>query len=166
MMTDGISIEQFQKQLFSIPHTNTFAVLDGASNPLLLKKFLEHEPNFYCLLWGWDNLPPKLIAAAPYVVQLHKDTEFTKWVFSGFGEHWGIFAVSGADLRTMRTHFREFLRVQDEQGKNLLFRFYDPRVFRVFLPTCNAEEKKRIFGPILFYLIENKAKNTFIYFSR
>jgi hypothetical protein len=33
---------------------------------------------------------------------------------------------------------RRFLRVKDEDG--LVFRFYDPRVMRVYLPTCAAGE--------------------------
>jgi len=46
----------------------------------------------------------------------------------------------------MRQHFRRFITVHDESGKPLLFRYYDPRVLRTFLPTCNAKELAEIFG--------------------
>lgn len=159
------SIHELQKQLFFLPRTQVFAVLDGAAIPVLLKKIYEHEPKFYCLLWGWTDLPPKLVAAAPYLVQLEKDSAFTQWVLSGYGKYWGIFVITGAGLQTMRGHFREFLWVQDTQGRNLWFRFYDPRVLNVYLPTCNEEEKRMLFGPVLFYLAENEQSGTFLRFS-
>lgn len=55
----------------------------------------------------------------------------------------------------LRRHFRRFLRVTDEQGQPLMFRYYDPRVLRVYLPTCTAEELALVFGPVSAYLIED-----------
>jgi len=45
--------------------------------------------------------------------------------------------------------------VQDAKGKDMYFRFYDPRVLRVFLPTCTPEELSDFFGPIAGFLIES-----------
>ena len=72
--------------------------------------------------------------------------------------------VTRAELRALRGHFRDLLQVQDEQGRNLWFRFYDPRVLRVYLPTCNVEEKRMMFGPILLYLVEDEHSTTFLHF--
>jgi len=164
MITISKNISKLQEQLFFLSRTQVFAVLDGAAIPTLLKKIYEYEPKFYCLLWGWTDLPPKLVAAAPYLVQLEKDSEFTQWALSGYGQHWGIFAVTRVELRALRGHFRDLLQVQDEHGRNLWFRFYDPRVLRVYLPTCNAEEKRMMFGPILLYLVEDEHSTTFLHF--
>jgi hypothetical protein len=58
---------------------------------------------------------------------------FTNWILEhGWGKNCGIFATSAADLRQMRRHLRTFLVVHDEEGKPLYFRYYDPRVLRVF----------------------------------
>ena len=38
--------------------------------------------------------------------------------------------------------------MRDPQGRTLLFRYYDPRVLRTYLPTCRADELEQIFGPI------------------
>ena len=46
--------------------------------------------------------------------------------------------------------------VYNEDGKPLYFRFYDPRVFRVYLPTCNESELEIIFGPVSRYLVESE----------
>jgi hypothetical protein len=81
----------------------------------------------------------------------------TDWILSkGWGNHWGIFAITEADLLATRQHFRRLLTVYDEKGKPLLFRFYDPRVLRVFLPTCNPQELTTIFGPVIGYVAEDE----------
>ena len=38
----------------------------------------------------------------------------------------------------------------------MLFRFYDPRVMRMYLPTCTAEELAIVFGPVGAYLLEGQ----------
>jgi len=40
------------------------------------------------------------------------------------------------------------LVVKDERGNRLVFRYYDPRVLRVYLPTCSPSELRTVFGPI------------------
>jgi hypothetical protein len=47
----------------------------------------------------------------------------------------------------MARHFRRLVRVVDEAGTVMLFRFYDPRVLRAFIPTCTAEQRAELFGP-------------------
>jgi hypothetical protein len=97
---------------------------------------------------------------------MEPETEFAKWVLSeGWGKHWGIFAIAEAGLRDMRQHFRRFLTVHDESGKPLLFRYYDPRVLRVYLPTCNAAELAEIFGPVVCYVAEGEEPDTALKFE-
>jgi hypothetical protein len=95
---------------------------------------------------------------APYLVHLQINTDFTAWVTGeGWGKHWGIFALSSADLRSLRQHFRGFLTVYDPNTRPMLFRYYDPRVLRTYLPTCNKEELEAIFGPVHSFLMEDEA---------
>jgi hypothetical protein len=133
----------------------TFAILDGASVPGLLDKLAQWHPEAECLYRG--EIKPDLAKVAPYLVLMEQEAEFAQWVLSeGWGNHWGIFAIAEADLRTMRQHFRRFITVHDESGKPLLFRYYDPRVLRVYLPTCNAAELAEIFGPVVCYVAEGE----------
>src|ERR1035437_139370 len=142
---------------------NTFAVLDGASVPGLTDKLDQWQPEFVCLYRG--ELKPDLAEVAPYLVRLDPGTEITEWVLSkGWGNHWGIFAITEADLQAMRQHLRRFLTVYDEKGKPLLFRFYDPRVMRAYLPTCNPEELSAIFGPVASYVLEDESSRTSLRF--
>jgi hypothetical protein len=40
--------------------------------------------------------------------------------------------------------------------RKLLFRFYDPRVLRAYLPTCLAEELNIVFGPVRNFWMESR----------
>jgi hypothetical protein len=35
-----------------------------------------------------------------------------------------------------------------------MFRYYDPRVLRVYLPTCTSDELKTVYGPVQQYFAE------------
>ena len=39
-------------------------------------------------------------------------------------------------------------------GERVYFRFYDPRVLRVYLPTCSSSELKGVFGPVGRFVVE------------
>ena len=156
-MNEKVMTELLVKYLFSEPATNVYAVLDGASVEQLPQLLWEHEPENICLYRG--ELEPDMAAVAPYLVKLEYDHPFTKLVCEkGWGNHWGIFAVTAKeiDLRKVRRHFRRFLMVKDPEGKQIYFRYYDPRVLNVFLPTCNSEELGVVFGPVGSYIMEDK----------
>ena len=141
-------------RLFAEETANVYAVLDGASVPDLLTQLYELEPEFECLYRG--ELEPDIAEVAPYLVCLDPDSEFTRWLLAeGWGQHWGVFASSDADMRALRRHFRTFLIVYDPDGKPLYFRYYDPRVLRLYLPTCNDAELQTVFGPVVSYLLED-----------
>lgn len=132
-----------------------YAVLDGASVRDLLWMLDQHQPESVCLFRG--ELTQDLQETSPYLVRLERNAPFTDWLLrNGWGNHWGIFARSGADLHTMRKHFRTFLTVKHHDGTPLYFRYYDPRVLRAFLPTCNAGELGILFGPVSEYVVEAK----------
>lgn len=141
--------------LFGSAGGNVYAILDGASVPDLLDKLYELEPEWVCLYRG--ELEPDLAEVAPYLVRLQREHPFTSWLLANaWGKHWGIFLRATQDMDIMRRHFRHFLIVHDTEGKPLYFRFYDPRVLRAYLPTCNAKEIGAVFGPVTAYLTEDE----------
>ncbi len=146
-MVDVIANEIFAEGL------STFAVLDGASIHGLRKLLHEAKPKHECLyLWA---LSDDMADAAPYLVQLEQESPFTQTVLErGWGKHWGIFAMSETGIRDLRQHFRRYLTVYAPDGKPLLFRYYDPRVLRAYLPTCNPEEIGKLFGPVKAFFAE------------
>jgi hypothetical protein len=158
--------EVFQKiseHIFPQERINTFAVLDGASIPDLLDCLYDLRPEFVCLFRG--ELEPDMAEVAPYLVRLAPQSEFARRVIEkGWGNHWGLFAVSRADLRQMRRHLQKLLVVYDTEGRPLHFRYYDPRVMRVYLPTCNAEELETVFGPIACFVMEDEKRGSALSF--
>lgn len=141
--------------LFAESVGNVYAILDGASVKDLLDRLHKYQPESVCLYRG--ELEPDLVHVAPYLVRLERNSAFTDWVLErGWGNHWGIFAVAPSDLAAMRQHFRRFLTVHDSKGKPMLFRYYDPRVLRTYLPTCNKQELGEMFGPVLHYVTEGE----------
>jgi hypothetical protein len=133
-----------------------YALLDGARDDAVAKMVRISGLPYACLYAG--NLSPALQAAAPYLVQVAPESRMFKAFFeSGWGRSWGYFVIAEADvtLQALRKHFRSLLRVSDEQGKFLVFRYYDPRVLRVYLPTCTPSERREFFGPALRLVVES-----------
>ncbi|MCC6558886.1 MAG: DUF4123 domain-containing protein [Polyangiaceae bacterium] len=129
------------------PAPEVHAVLDGARDGRIYRAVYDSRLEHECLFSG--DIPYDLAEAAPYLVRLARDAAFTRWVLAeGWGKSFGIFAWTRADLEALRRHFRRLLRVKDEAGRRLYFRYYDPRVLRVYLPTCTAEELREVFGPV------------------
>jgi hypothetical protein len=140
-----------------------WAILDCARDPKIYLALLESKLEFRCLYSG--NLPRALEMVAPHVVELSPTNRLTaKLLDEGWGQAWGIF-LKIDDPSNLRHHLRKFLRVQDEAGRRLLFRFYDPRVLSTYLPTCNVDERRQFFGPVRHFLTEGREGNVLHDFS-
>lgn len=101
-----------------------------------------------------------LSAVAPYLFHYQPNSEFANWLGDkGWGNAWGVFIQSNESLESLQTHFRRFLMVKTEDGRELYFRFYDPRVLRFFLPTCDTGQLQEFFGPVDSYLLEDEDPN-------
>ncbi|MEZ0469754.1 DUF4123 domain-containing protein [Luteimonas salinilitoris] len=138
-----------------------YAVLDGARNAGIHPAVLESQCEFECLYTG--ELAPDLRQAAPYLVKLERDLPFTDMLIrKGWGDSWGIFLRSPAAFRDLRRHLRKFLMVYDPDLKPMYFRYYDPRVLRIFLPTCDKAQLAEFFGPVQCYLGEDEAPDNHV----
>jgi hypothetical protein len=146
--------ENLERILFG-ERTLVYAVLDGASIPDLRMRLYETNPPHFCLFRG--DLEPDVAEAAPYLVGLLREQQFTEWLLNqGLGENRGIFVHSRHSLIEMRKHFRGLVQVAGEEGNPMIFRFYDPRVLIKFLPTCEDEERKEFFGKITTFFAEDE----------
>ena len=131
----------------------TWAILDAARDDRIYRAVDRSSQESCCLFAG--NISPALREVAPYLVRFDKEDDSTNFILdNGWGNAWGIFFSSQASMETLRKHFRRFLRVTDESGRKLLFRYYDPRVLTIYLPTCTNEELTDIFGPVDRFVVE------------
>lgn len=132
-----------------------FAILDAARDIRILALLLHYKEECQSLYEGTEGAT--LAQVAPYLVRLAKDSRLLDaLVKEGWGKSWGVYLTSASDLLEVRRHLRHFLQVRLPDGEQVYFRFYDPRVMRVFLPTCTAEETVQFFGPIKRYVMESE----------
>jgi hypothetical protein len=166
-MAGAATESRLHDHLFADREARVLAILDGASVPNLPKVLWKMKPERVCLVKG--ELTDDEASVAPYLVALDPRAAFTTWVLgSGWGRHWGIFAIApkGIDLRAARDHFRRFLEVRLPNGTIANFRWYDPRVIAVYLPTCNEKELDFVFGPIECFVAEDAESGTALDFRR
>ena len=122
-----------------------YALLDAANEPSVLKVLFESKEEYASLFEGVAGA--QLTHFAPYLVRLPKESPLLETlVQKGWGKNWGVFLTSSKQLQDLRSHFRQFLMVKMPDGAQAYFRFYDPRVLRVYLPTCLPEEAAQFFG--------------------
>ena len=142
----------------------TYAILDAARDDKIYPAIVNADVESLCLYLG--DKAVELSAVAPYLLSLTREDPFTQWLMNtGWGKSWGIFLQSSAPFKELHRHFRKFLMVYDEEGTPLYFRYYDPRVLRVYLPTCNESELQILFDPVIHYYAEGKEINQLIEFS-
>jgi hypothetical protein len=55
--------------------------------------------------------------------------------------------------------------VYSPEAKPMYFRYYDPRVLRMYLPTCNAQELQTVFGPVTSYVVEDESPDALLRLS-
>jgi uncharacterized protein DUF4123 len=128
------------------PRQNVWMIIDGARTVDVFRFLIECHLEYACLYSG--PLTPDLEIVAPYLVQLdhgYRDTH--RLIRQAWGNSWGVFLRSETSLKNLRWHLREFLVVRDTKGTRMVFRYYDPRVLRVYLPTCEVGELRTVFGP-------------------
>ncbi|HXK05665.1 MAG TPA: DUF4123 domain-containing protein [Verrucomicrobiae bacterium] len=141
-----------------------WCILDGARDESIYGKVETVRRRQCCLYSG--TLPWQLQVNAPYLVELYDDAFTRDLVHAAWGNSWGIFFRSESSMAVLRKHLRTFLRVVDQRGRRLIFRYYDPRVMRVYLPTCLPVELDAVFGPIRCFLMESEEADSVLRFER
>ncbi|MGZ5443996.1 MAG: DUF4123 domain-containing protein [Thermoanaerobaculia bacterium] len=139
--------------LTAAPST-AFALIDAAADDTIFPALVAADCEWLCLYRG--NAAVSMAEVAPYLVQLDPYTRFTSWLFDrGWGKSWAVFAIAPVPIERLQTHFRRLLMAHLPDGRNVFFRFYDPRVLRAYLPTCTDDELRTVFGPVARYAMED-----------
>lgn len=152
MTANSMTVEQLTAQLWpdgnSLSGQQIYLLADGAHGPDIAPLIRFGKLDHTCLFA--EPLSPRLRAAAPYLVHLAAGSPQTcDLLRRSLQGPLGIFVAAPARVTTqqLRLHFKKILWVQDERGRKLYFRFYDPRVLPVYLPTCTRQERDQVFGP-------------------
>lgn len=141
-----------------------YALLDAARNPRIVSLVRESRCEFQSLYEGAQG--EVLANWAPYLVLLTPTAPFLETlVAEAWGNSWGVYLTCPQPFADVRKHLRHFLLVTLPDKRQVYFRFYDPRVLRVFLPTCQPEQLKEFFGPVTAYWMESTAVDTLLKFT-
>ena len=141
-----------------------YVILDSAADPrivgLLRESGEEYQPQYE------GKQAEEMANVAPYLARLAGDgTLLNTLPTEGLDKHWGVFLTCTQPLAELRKHLRRFLMVELPNGKTVLFRYYDPRVLRAFLPTCTAAEAVQFFGPVERYLVPDEKPQALLQFT-
>ncbi len=155
---------------FLFESAGTYALLDGALI-LGLPERLEASGLPYACLYEGEAVT-EFADTAPYIVQLFPDASLTRALFSKYekdgiqrglwADEVGIIVQSQASLRGLRSHFRRFTYLQDEQGKRVFFRFYAPVTLRTLIANMQPEDLADFGKGVTRFVCPGKPAGAFI----
>lgn len=141
----------------------SYIILDAARMEINLHS--AQELNNECTSLYKSTIYENLADVGPYLFSFDKNTEFKNWYTDiGWGHAWGILIVTAVEFEHCAYHCKSFLTVKTEDNQELYFRFYDPRVLKIFLPTCDKNQILEFFGPIESFICEGDTKEEAIRF--
>lgn len=136
-----------------------YFILDAARAPEALARMRGAGAVHESLYEGEQG--QELAPFGPYLVALSREGPLlAELLDAGWGLSWGAYLTCSQPFDDLRRHLRHFLIVRTEAGARLYFRFYDPRVLRVYLPECTPPEAARFFGPIHRIWLEGESATT------
>jgi len=160
---DGSLLAALRANVQRDPAARLYALVDGAQAFELAfgGRLMGHD--VYSLFSG--GLVHATAQVGPILVALGDPSGFLqKWI-AAMGRNAGVLFESAADLDTLYAHLRGIFVVTDEERTEYFFRFYDPRVLRVFLPTCREDELREFFGPVHSWIVESDGEPKYSVYS-
>jgi Domain of unknown function (DUF4123) len=147
------------------PQYSTYLLLDASRMEIEDMQYAKAINKNHISLYRERN-EEKLADTAPYMFEYIAESAFEQWVNAqSWKRYCGILIETADEPNEVHRHLRKFLIVQDEDGKKLYFKYYSPRVLRIFLPTCDTQQLAEFFGPIKFFFMEDEDPNFALKFS-
>lgn len=141
----------------------TLAVIDAAKVANLPEELDASGLPHRCLFQG--NARQDWGHVAPWLVALSAEARLTRRLFTA-APPFGLWAAGAAmflradrSLDDLWRHFRKFTQVQDEDGKWLFFRFWQPQSLMMMHRSAHLPEARRFFAPCLRLVAPLPAEN-------
>ena len=144
-----------------------FAVLDAARDPEILPLLENSGEQYQSLYEGAKG--KELEEVAPYLVQFSGQTPLlNSLVYAGWGKAWGIYVYAPSSFVDVRRQLRRSLMMESDATppRKIYLRYYDPRVFKIWVPTCTAQELGDFFGPIQMVSTEGEKPELVMRYQR
>ncbi|MFK7751916.1 MAG: DUF4123 domain-containing protein [Sedimentitalea sp.] len=123
-----------------------YAVVDLASAVDLRHLVMGLRRSVAVTLFARDA-PRAVVEVGPFLVRLSEAPDVERSI-SSFQKDlpWGYFVHSTFDLLSLRHSLRRFNLVRlSDPPKEVLFRYWDPRVIRTYLEIATKEQRARLF---------------------
>ena len=147
------------------PDESLCGIVDGARD---LELAYEAKCLYQKEIWNLfeSDVADALADVAPYLIVFDISEGYLGNWTSRLGKSAGILFTAAADPYKLYAHLRHILIVEDEEHQSFFFRFYDPRVLRIFLPTCTLEQLDEFFGPVRTWICESAEGDGYIEYTR
>jgi len=160
----GLSGSCSLSDVLSTQNEPLYAVLDTARDPLIYTLLLTSGAYYWCLYAG--NSALTMESVAPYLVYLPPGSEFlTTIINKGWSKSWGIFLTSGRAPEEIWHDLRRHLFVDIQSKGRVYFRFYDPRVLRMFMPISTNQQRVDFGGIVSSFLMEDEDPKVLLRFA-
>lgn len=126
------------------PGAFRYAVIDLAAIPALRGKVPRLLSSVAEPLLA-RNLPAELLSVGPWLVDLAQAPDVAETLaVTGTRLPWGYYLISRVDLVSLRQALRKFnLAKLPDRKREVIFRYWDPRVLPTFLDHCTAAQRMR-----------------------
>lgn len=146
----ALAAAQHKAALWADDHQQVFAVVMGARVPDLPALLADADvSDFDCLLPGALELAEA--QAAPYLVQLKRESAFTDWLLFEAPvslNDWGVLVISPARLLQLRNHLRKLADAQLPSGESIRVDWMDPEILLALLPLFDGAALSNFYGPV------------------
>ncbi len=141
-----------------------YIILDGARLDEKLDEVIKLNSSGYPLLNAKSEKYVQNLSAFLFIFQ--DGDQFSNLVLNqGWGQSWGIYIISTKSLNDLQLHLSKNMYASLDSGEIMYFRFYDPRVLRIFLPTCDKVQLEEFFGPVEKFIAEDEDPNYALIYS-
>lgn len=132
-----------------------YALLDSAHSARIHPWMEARRIRKICLFSGISATT--LAEHAPYLIPLHDQPEIIGELLARFwGKNCLLLLESTAPEEQLRIALKKCLSASLPGGVSGLFRYYDPRVFRRFLPISNGRQRQQFFSQVNRFWLENE----------
>jgi hypothetical protein len=154
----SVSVSVFLLEQAEKEECNLYGIIDSARNEDVFRYLITGNVQYRSLFQG--TMDEQSYGVSGFLVECKKESLLFQWMTEdAWGDSCCIFFTSKLSFDELFSHFQKFNRVYLEDDEVVLFRYYDPRVLRVYLPTCNRGEIEVFFGNVFSFYAENADGN-------
>ena len=145
-----VSVSEFLLERAEKEDCQLYGIVDSARNDEVFRYLVTGDVKYKSLFE--DTMDVQSYGVSGFLVECEKESPLFQWMTTeAWGDNCSVFFISKSSFDDLFSHFQKFNRVYLEGDDVVLFRYYDPRVLRTYLPTCNRDEIETFFGKVISF---------------